>query len=590
MLAEEDLIFAEPFAAQRDKLIAKFAQAKIVINAIDARPLTERMVLAVKPQVLPSVCQSLRCQNGSPLFISIAAGYSLAQLESMLESSRVIRVMPNTPAQVGFGAAGISAGSAATEDDISFVEKLMSSVGLSVRVPDSLMHAVTGLSGSGPAYVYAMIDALSDGGVAQGLPRELSLKLAAQTVLGAAKMVLETGMHPGQLRDQVTSSRWHHHRGPASLGTLSHAFSLHRSHRCRHRALARTWPKLTFVFCLWLQMTSELRFEQGTLTLNGWAPAAVEKVFGRSLWSWDMRSQAWRAPAIAYPTIIEALTNKSVGTANVVEQWQTVNWAHVNLPEMRAEQSQAVDSWMKTRRGLIIMPTGTGKTEVALRLMADTRCSTLVVAPIRDLMYQWHRRILRALDYDAGIIGDNTFNVKAVSVTTYDSACIHMPQLGNRFKLLIFDECHHLPGMMRSDAARMSIAPWRLGLSATPERTDGRHTLFGELIGPEVFRLGIDEVRGKSLAEYTVVRIPVHLTQDEQDRYEALGREIRQYMQEARELNPTYRGRMSARTRVMIWARVARWKPIALNKRLKIELKRNFASSRICFGCIWARR
>lgn len=205
LLAEEDVIFAEPFAAQRDKLTSKFPRATVVINAIDARALTERMVLAVKPQVLPSVCQSLRCQNGAPLFISIAAGFSLVQLESMLESSRVIRVMPNTPAQVGYGAAGISAGSAASEDDISFVEKLMSSVGLSVRVPDTLMHAVTGLSGSGPAYVYAMIDALSDGGVAQGLPRELSLKLAAQTVLGAAKMVLETGMHPGQLRDQVTS-------------------------------------------------------------------------------------------------------------------------------------------------------------------------------------------------------------------------------------------------------------------------------------------------------------------------------------------------------------------------------------------------
>ena len=153
-------------------------------------------------------------------------------------------------------------------------------------------------------------------------------------------------------------------------------------------------------------------------------------------------------------------------------------------------------------------------------------------------MYQWHRRILRALDYDAGIVGDNTFNVKAVSVTTYDSACIHMPQLGNRFKLLIFDECHHLPGMMRSDAARMSCAPWRLGLSATPERTDGRHALFGELIGPEVYRLAIDEVRGRSLANYTVVRIPVHLTEDEQARYEALGREVRQFMQEAREDNP----------------------------------------------------
>ncbi len=282
----------------------------------------------------------------------------------------------------------------------------------------------------------------------------------------------------------------------------------------------------------------ELRFEQGTLSLSGWTSAAMEKVFGKTAWTWDFRSQTWRAPAIAYPQLVQAMAEKSVGTTNLVEQWQKVNWANITLPDLREEQRQAVDAWMKTQRGLVVMPTGTGKTEVALRIMAETGCSTLVVAPIRDLMYQWHRRILRALDYDAGIIGDNTFNVKAVSVTTYDSACIHMPQLGNRFKLLIFDECHHLPGMMRSDAARMSIAPWRLGLSATPERTDGRHVLFGELIGPEVYRLRMDEVRGRSLANYSVVRIPVHLTEDEQDRYEALGREVRQFMLEARELNP----------------------------------------------------
>ncbi len=308
---------------------------------------------------------------------------------------------------------------------------------------------------------------------------------------------------------------------------------------------------------------SELRFEQGTLTLSGWAPVAVEKVFGKSTWNWDSRSQLWRAPAIAYPKILEALGEKAIGTANLVEQWQTVRWANVNLPELRAEQRQAVDNWMATRRGLVVMPTGTGKTEVALRLMADTGCSTLIVAPIRDLMYQWHRRILRSLDYDAGIIGDNTFNVRAISVTTYDSACIHMPGLGNRFKFLIFDECHHLPGMMRADAARMSVAPWRLGLSATPERTDGRHDLFAELIGPEVFRLRIDEVRGTSLADYSVIRIPVHLTEEEQARYESLGREVRQFMFEARETNPD-----------MTWEDVCKNSAIDLGARRALEAYR----------------
>ena len=206
LLSEEQLVFAEPVPAQRSRLCERFTNAKIVASAVEVLPLVERVVLSVKPQVLPAVCESLRtAQCDKHMVISIAAGYSLSSLQKLLGSQRVIRVMPNTPAQVGAGAAGISASPEASEADIAFVERLMSAVGLSVRVPDALMHAVTGLSGSGPAYVYLMIDALSDGGVAQGLPRDVATRLAAQTVLGAAQMVLQTGAHPGQLRDQVTS-------------------------------------------------------------------------------------------------------------------------------------------------------------------------------------------------------------------------------------------------------------------------------------------------------------------------------------------------------------------------------------------------
>lgn len=283
-----------------------------------------------------------------------------------------------------------------------------------------------------------------------------------------------------------------------------------------------------------------LRFEHGTLVLDGWSSTAVERVFGKSKFTWDPRITGWRAPAIDYPEIAAAMEARAVGTINQVEQWQTVNWANVQLPAMRTEQQAAIDKWMPTKRGLVIMPTGTGKTEVALRIMADTGCSTLVVAPIRDLMYQWHQRILRALDYDAGIIGDSVFNLRAISVTTYDSACIHMPRLGNKFKLIVFDECHHLPGLMRSDAARMAIAPWRLGLTATPERTDGRHELFQELIGPEVYRLAIQEVRGRALAEYSVYRIPVHLLPEEQARYDALGIQVCEYFYETKKDDPTF--------------------------------------------------
>ena len=195
---------------------------------------------------------------------------------------------------------------------------------------------------------------------------------------------------------------------------------------------------------------------------------------------------------------------------------------------------------MKTRRGVLVMPTGTGKTEVALHIMQRLSASTLIVSPVRDLMYQWHQRIQDRLGYDAGIIGDNTFNKRPVSVTTYDSACIHMQNFGDEFELLILDECHHLPGQVRSDAARMSIAPYRLGLTATPERSDGREATLDVLIGPIAFRYPLSEARGRTLADYEVKRIPVYLSPDEQANYDRCSDVIRHFMSERRKDDPDY--------------------------------------------------
>jgi pyrroline-5-carboxylate reductase len=165
------------------------------------------VVLAVKPAQVPAVLRELRGQAGEKhLLLSLAAGLPLAQLEEGLANgARVVRVMPNPPALVGASASAYALGRAATAEDGRLVAKLLSAVGLALEVPESLLDAVTGLSGSGPAYVYLVIEALSDGGVAAGLPREVALKLAAQTVLGAARMALETGLHPGALKDMVTS-------------------------------------------------------------------------------------------------------------------------------------------------------------------------------------------------------------------------------------------------------------------------------------------------------------------------------------------------------------------------------------------------
>ena len=138
--------------------------------------------------------------------ISIAAGVPLAKLEAGLgANARVIRVMPNTPALVGASATAFAPGKSALAEDAKLAQTLFSSVGLAVQLKEALLDAVTGLSGSGPAYVYLIIEALSDGGVAAGLPRDVATRLAAQTVLGGARMVLETGLHPGTLKDMVTS-------------------------------------------------------------------------------------------------------------------------------------------------------------------------------------------------------------------------------------------------------------------------------------------------------------------------------------------------------------------------------------------------
>lgn len=165
------------------------------------------LVVAVKPPQVATVLRQIREQvDGRHLIVSIAAGITLARLRQELPAGvRLVRAMPNTPALVGASATAYAADVSATDADRRLVESLFASVGLALEVSEALLDAVTGLSGSGPAYAYRMIEALSDGGVAAGLPRDIATRLAAQTLLGAARMVLETGLHPAALKDQVTS-------------------------------------------------------------------------------------------------------------------------------------------------------------------------------------------------------------------------------------------------------------------------------------------------------------------------------------------------------------------------------------------------
>lgn len=201
-----DLVIYEPNTAQQSRLKESFPDCVLADSPKQLFERSNRVILAVKPQVLSEIAISLRpYTRNEHLLVSIAAGISLKKLADWFESERVIRVMPNTPCQSRQGASGIAAGKGVTSQDAAWCESIFGAVGRFVRCTDDQLHAVTGVSGSGPAYVLMMIEALSDGGVMCGLSRQTALELAVQTVLGAATMAQETGAHPAILREQVTS-------------------------------------------------------------------------------------------------------------------------------------------------------------------------------------------------------------------------------------------------------------------------------------------------------------------------------------------------------------------------------------------------
>jgi len=200
----DDVVAFDPVAAATQSFQTAVPGAKIAANNADVVAQTDLIFVAVKPPHVPEVMSQVRGTAKDKLFVSIAAGVTLAKLSAGLGTQRVIRVMPNTPCLVGKGASALARGAGASPDDAQRVMKLLGSVGFAVELEEKLLDAVTGLSGSGPAFVYVMIEALSDGGVRMGLPRAVAMQLAAQTVLGSAQMVLG-GEHPATLKDRVAS-------------------------------------------------------------------------------------------------------------------------------------------------------------------------------------------------------------------------------------------------------------------------------------------------------------------------------------------------------------------------------------------------
>jgi len=205
--AAKDVLVSEPSRERRDFLTEKYGVEVTGDNKEVVANVSEAILLAVKPQVFPAVASELLSVSApeKPLIISILAGVPLSKLETAFPELPVVRVMPNTPATVGAGMSAIAPGKYVTPAHLELAKGILQAVGEVVEVPESMMDAVTGLSGSGPGYVAVLVEALTDGGVRAGLPRAIASKLALQTVLGTAVLLQESRMHPAELKDKVTS-------------------------------------------------------------------------------------------------------------------------------------------------------------------------------------------------------------------------------------------------------------------------------------------------------------------------------------------------------------------------------------------------
>jgi superfamily II DNA or RNA helicase len=237
--------------------------------------------------------------------------------------------------------------------------------------------------------------------------------------------------------------------------------------------------------------------------------------------TWDERTACHRAPAVAYADVVRALHREGLTFDDRARAYGELDVGAQVHRTPRPYQAEAVEAWRRAKgRGVVVLPTGSGKTHVAMMAIDDRKRSTLVVAPTLDLVRQWFDLLRTTFPLPVGLVGGGEHRVEPLTVTTYDSAYMHMEHLGARFGLVVFDECHHLPGPTYAQAARLCLAPYRLGLTATPERADGRHDWLTELVGPVVYRRDITELSGAWLAEYETERVAIDLTPDELAEYQ----------------------------------------------------------------------
>jgi superfamily II DNA or RNA helicase len=256
-----------------------------------------------------------------------------------------------------------------------------------------------------------------------------------------------------------------------------------------------------------------LTFEDGTVRVDGSPP---DLPFLES----DPRTGSTRAPAYRYADLVAAFEERGVAFEDHVFDHPPLTLE--TTYELRDYQQAALSAWREHGdRGVVELPTGSGKTVVAIAAAAALSVPTLVVVPTVDLLVQWREELEAEFGVPVGQFGGGTQRLEPVTVSTYDSAYLRAEDVGDEFGLVVFDEVHHLGGEGYRDVARLLAAPARLGLTATFERPDGAHEVVADLVGPRVYQRSVDDLAGDHLADYDIKRIAVELTPDEREAYEA---------------------------------------------------------------------
>ncbi len=261
-----------------------------------------------------------------------------------------------------------------------------------------------------------------------------------------------------------------------------------------------------------------LEFDKGTLLLQNYSkhnPLGLHGV------QWDVRTQMLRSPAYFYRSIAMTLHQQGIPYEDQAKQFSPLTLAFKQQIPLRPYQSEALASWTKSgQQGVISLPTGAGKTILAMFAIQATQRPTLVHVPTIDLMRQWHSTMQEFFNVPVGLLGGGYHEIEDLTVTTYDSALIHIDRIGNRFGMVVFDECHHLPSERFQHIAIASIAPFRLGLSATPERADGRESILYDICGQLCYETDVTELEGRTLAPYDIVTMEVELSESERLEYD----------------------------------------------------------------------